>query len=99
MISKGGVVIALLALLSACAHSSTAVEVPPGSAGFRAGFINGCAYGRANANTYSHDLPAGRDTNSSRYRTDLEYRTGFDRGNKACYEDERNTPRVPSGAG
>lgn len=94
---EGACLACAAALLAACAENPVTPinpRLPPrdSSPGFKLGYIYGCREGAADANPGAYNRLYLRD--DQRYMADPEYRKGWDRAVKACYEDELRAPRM-----
>lgn len=68
---------------------------PPGSPLFQDGYAAGCDSGYAYAGRDGSDLDYRR---GPEYKTNKDYKRGWDQGYKFCFEEEERTPRmVPGG--
>lgn len=88
----------LVAIMSLCilAGCANAGRVPQGNAEFQSGYLDGCASGRYDANS-AHALNTGRGSDTMRYRSEADYRAGWDDGHVACYHDEQRHPAMING--
>ncbi|HLI13706.1 MAG TPA: hypothetical protein VKY65_19095 [Alphaproteobacteria bacterium] len=86
---------AAIALLPvACATNVTNPRVPPSgsSAAFKSGYLDGCWTGYADAGRETYQLDLRKD--ARRFADDPDYRAGFQRGEAACFADEKRTPSI-----
>lgn len=80
-------------LLIACASNLANPKIPPpGPPGYQEGYLDGCRSGFAVAPRTGAETDYQR--NEARYASDGEYRQGWEAGLKACYEEERQHPKM-----
>lgn len=86
-------VLGLAWLVAACATDLRNPQVPPpGSESFVEGYLNGCPSGFADAGREGAEQSYVKD--AKRYATEPDYRSGWDAGHLACYEEERRHPKT-----
>jgi hypothetical protein len=87
-------VLVLAALVGACQANMVNPQVtPPGSSiAFADGYTPGCLSGFKDANRDGYENSYSKDV--ERYKTDGEYRAGWDKGHDACYLEEKLRPRI-----
>ena len=93
---------ALLLALGGTAAVSFAITnpmaPPPGMSGtFDDGYSDGCRTGFQDAGRDGYQLAGHRDR--ERYLREADYKSGFDRGYHACYEEEQAHPKIKSDGG
>jgi hypothetical protein len=79
--------ILLAGLCGGCASDRT-----PGSEALKEGYFHGCRSGFSDAGREGYENKYVKDI--QRYASDAEYRSGWDKGHNACYEEERRAPRM-----
>lgn len=74
-------------------------QVPPtgGSAGFEEGYVDGCRSGFQDAGRDGFQLAGRQDR--ARYLREADYKTGYDAGYLACFEEEKRHPKILGGGG
>ena len=83
----------LAALCGGCTSNLVNPAVPPpGSDALQEGYVNGCASGYSDAGREGWGTRYWRD--GARYASSPDYRSGWDQGHKACYDDEIRTPHM-----
>jgi len=101
--AKSASLAAALALaLVAGAASSWAItnpQVPPPgkSPAFDEGYVDGCRTGFQDAGRDGFQQAGRRD--DARYLHEADYKTGYDQGYHACYEEEIAHPKIKSDGG
>ena len=101
--AAGIAVLALGAWLSAYAGGTLVnPQVPPPgqSDTFNEGYVDGCRSGFQDAGRDGYQTAGRRD--EKRYATMPDYKSGYDRAYKACFEEQQRNPRMmgePGGAG
>jgi hypothetical protein len=88
--------VVLVACLSrGCASGLVKPRGPPaGSDAFQEGYLHGCNSGYSDADRVGYKNRYAVD--QQRYASDADYRSGWEQGHNACYEDERRYPRMSS---
>ena len=76
-------------LIAGCTSS-----VPPGSTYFREGYVAGCSDGSFDAGGPSGQVQYMRD--GTLYRTQLDYKNGWQQGYAKCYRDQNEYPQMDS---
>ncbi len=66
---------------------------PPGqSDAFNEGYVDGCRTGFQDAGRDGYQTAGRKDEN--RYAATPDYKAGFDRAYKACFEEEKRNPKL-----
>ena len=79
-------------LLSACATGLVNPQVPPpGSQSFKEGYHNGCTSGFSDGGRDGYETSYVKD--GTRYASEADYRTGWDQGYSACFEEQKYHPK------
>lgn len=90
---NGALLLGLVVLLGACTANLVNPEIPPpGSAGFRQGYLDGCRSGFADAGRDGYETNYRRD--DARFAADADYRDGWLKGHHACYEEQLREPKT-----
>ena len=101
MVAIGGVsrqlprwtILLALAISGPAAAVTDPDRPPPGSShDFEIGYMHGCANGYSDAGRDGYQTEHPRD--DSLYAASLDYRRGFELGEKTCYEYERAHPHL-----
>lgn len=80
---------AAIMLIAGCTSS-----VPPGSTYFREGYVAGCSDGSFDAGGPSGQVQYMRD--GTLYRTQPNYKNGWQQGYAKCYRDQNEYPQMDS---
>jgi len=83
-----------LALTSCTGSNSPNPRIPPpdSSIAYVDGYTPGCVSGFTDAGRVGYETSYYKD--AVRYRTDSDYKAGWDKGHDACYLEEKLHPRV-----
>jgi len=90
----GTLLSACIGLFSACDATLVNPEVPPpgSSPAFSDGWVDGCLSGFADAGREGYEHSAYK--NETRFTTDPEYSSGFQKAYAACFEEQQREPRM-----
>jgi hypothetical protein len=90
---KCAIPVAITMLAAGCSQVADSSAPPTGSAFLQDGYRAGCQSGKAEANV-DMDMP-GYEQDSSKYASNVDYRSGWDLGYRRCYDDySEHTPMI-----
>jgi len=83
---------AVAGMLAACKSGMVNPQVPPpGSLAFQDGYVDGCPSGFRDANRDGYEQAYRKS--DTRYAREPDYKSAWDQGHAACYEEEKRHPK------